>query len=337
MIDSKPLIALVTGATGAIGPTLVKNLIKEGFQVRVLLQPGVEAQMLPEDVTYIIGDITDQDSVIQAVNGVDCVFHLAAKLHINNPDPSLEKEYERVNVEGTKKIVDASVAANVSRVIFFNTINVYGSGRPGQEFFENNPLDPQSLYAMTKAKAEQIVINARSTSDGKPLGVILRLAAVYGPGMKGNYISLIKGLKQGWFIPIGSGKNRRTLIFVDDAVRAAVLAARHPESAGNIYNLTDGRNYTLQDIINSICKALHRKTPRIYLPAKLIRFGLGLVEDIFKLIGKRSPVGRQTIDAMLEDRAVNGDKIQQDLGYKPKIELDQGWSRVVEGVYQQPE
>ena len=138
MIDSKPLIALVTGATGAVGPTLVKNLIEEGFQVRVLLQPGVEAQMLPEDVISIIGDITDQEAVNEAVKGVDFVFHLAAKLHIYNPDPSLRMEYERVNVDGTKTIVDASVAANVSRVIFFNTINVYGSGRPGQEFFENS-------------------------------------------------------------------------------------------------------------------------------------------------------------------------------------------------------
>ena len=326
---------MVTGATGAVGPTLVRHLVEEGYQVRILDEPGSDIRLLPEDMINIIGDINDREAVARAVNGVDYVFHLAAKLHINNPDPSLVKEYERVNVEGTKTIVDASVAANVKRVILFSTINVYGNGQPGQEFFENNLIDPQTLYTKTKAKAEEIVLNARSVLDEKPLGVVLRLAAIYGPGMKGNYVSLLKGLKQGWFIPIGSGKNRRTLIYVDDAIQAAELAARHPEAAGNIYNLTDGRVYSLGDIIHAMCAALNRRPPRIHLPAAPIRFGLGLLEDLFHFLKHRFPIGRQTIDAMLDDRAVSGDKIQQDLGFKPQIELDQGWSRVVNEVYQQ--
>ena len=326
-------ICLVTGATGTVGPSLVKYLIEEGFQVRVLLQSGVEAQMLPEDVISIVGDITDQNIVNEAVSGVDYVFHLAAKLHINNPDPSLEIEFRQVNVEGTKTIIEASIAAKIKRIIFFSTINVYGPGLSGQELFENSPLVPQTLYEMTKVEAEQIVLNARSSEEGKALGVVLRLAAVYGPRMKGNYVNLLRGLKQGWFIPIGPSKNRRTLIYVDDAVRAAVVAARHSEAAGNIYNLTDGRTHCLNDIIISMCNALHRKTPRYYLPVKLIRFWFGILEDIFSLFRKRFPIGRGAIDAMLADRSVNGDKIQQDLGFRPQIELDVGWKRIVDQVY----
>lgn len=330
---SKMETCLVTGATGAVGPSLIRHLVEKGYQVRVLIRPESDVRLLPEGITRIIGDINNQGVIARAVSDVDYVFHLAAILHINNPDASMSKEYNRVNVDGTKTIIDASTAANVKRVIFFSTINVYGSGQPGHEFFENNPLDSQTLYTGTKAKAEQIVLSARSVLDRKPLGVVLRLAAVYGPGMRGNYASLLRGLKQGWFIPIGPGKNRRTLIFIDDAIRAAVLAARHPEAGGNIYNLTDGRNYSLQNIIISMCKALRRKSPRVYLPVKMVRYCLGVMEDFLSLFGKNFSIGRDTIDAMLEERVVNGDKIQQDLGFRPQIELDEGWRRVVDEVF----
>lgn len=326
---------MITGATGAVGPTLVRHLVEEGYQVRILIEPGSDIRLLPEGIISIIGDINDREVVAKAVSGADYVFHLAAKLHINNPDASLIKEYNHVNVDGTKTIIDASVAANVKRVIFFSTINVYGSGGVGQEFFENSLMDPQTLYTITKAKAEEIVLSARSVSDEKPLGVVLRLAAIYGPGMKGNYVSLLKGLKQGWFIPIGLCKNRRTLIYVDDAIRAAGLAASHPEAAGNIYNLTDGRVYSLMDIIHAMCGALGRRPPRVHLPIALVNFSVGLIEDVFRLLGQRSPIGRHTIGAMLEDRAVNGDKIQQELGFNPKIELEEGWRKVVNEIYKQ--
>ncbi|MCK4489327.1 MAG: NAD-dependent epimerase/dehydratase family protein [Anaerolineales bacterium] len=332
---SKKEICLVTGATGAVGPSLIRHLVEEGYQVRVLTRPESDVRLLPEGITRIIGDINNQGVIARAVSDVDYVFHLAAILHINNPDASLIKEYNYVNVDGTKTIVDASVAANVKRVIFFSTINVYGSGGAGQEFFENSLIDPQTLYTITKAKAEEIVLSARLVSDEKPLGVVLRLAAIYGPGMKGNYVSLLKGLKQGWFIPIGLGKNRRTLIYVDDAIRAAAIAASHPEAAGNIYNLTDGRVYSLMDIIHAMCGALGRRSPRVHLPIALVNYSVGLIEDVFRLLGQRSPIGRQTIGAMLEDRAVNGDKIQQELGFNPKIELEEGWRKVVDEIYKQ--
>jgi UDP-glucose 4-epimerase len=293
-------ICLVTGATGAVGPTLVRHLVEEGYQVRILIEPGSDIRLLPEGIINIIGDINDLEVVARAVSGVDYVFHLAAKLHINNPDASLIKEYNHVNVDGTKTI-----------------------------------MDPQTLYTITKAKAEEIVLSARSVSDEKPLGVVLRLAAIYGPGMKGNYVSLLKGLKQGWFVPIGLGKNRRTLIYVDDAIQAAAIAASHPKAAGNIYNLTDGRVYSLMDIIHAMCGALGRRPPRVHLPIALVNFSVGLIEDVFRLLGQRSPIGRHTIGAMLEDRAVNGDKIQQELGFNPKIELKEGWRKVVNEIYKQ--
>lgn len=329
---SKKKTCLVTGATGAVGPSLVWHLVEEGYQVRVLIRPESDIRLLPEDIISIIGDINDQERVARAVSGADYVFHLAAKLHINNPDPSLLTEYERINVAGTETIVDASAAASIQRLIFFSTINVYGTSQDGDILNENSPLKPGSIYAETKTKAEKIVLNARRESDGKAFSTVLRSAAVYGPQMKGNYTRVVRGLKQGWFYPIGKSINRRTIVFDQDLVRAAVIAATHPDSVSEIFNVTDGHIYTLKEIMDAICIGLGKRPPRFHFPLLPFRAAAYLLELSFGLFGKRSPITRDTIDTMLEDRAVSGDKIHEELGFKPNITLGAGWGLTVKGI-----
>jgi len=326
-------LVLVTGGTGALGPTLVRELAGAGYPVRVLVRPGSDTSRLPENLEYISGDLKDQKALQQAVRGAEYVFHLAAKLHINKPDPSLEGEYWQVNVAGTQDLVRAASDAGVSRLIFFSSINVYGESGEGEIFDESSLADPQSLYARTKLEAEGIVLDAKRKGDAASLGVVLRLGAVYGPGMKGNYLRLLQGLSQGWFLPIGSSQNRRSLINVEDLVNAAALAAQHPDAPGKIYNLTDGNIYTLGEIISAMCQALDRKPPQIHLPLKPIRWGVGLLEDLCQLLRLRAPIGRLTLEKMTEDRAVSGDKIQRELGFSPRIELVEGWRRVVDHVF----
>ena len=328
----KKKTCFVTGATGVVGPSLVWHLVEEGYQVRILIRPESDIRFLPDSVNSIIGDINDQEVVNRAVSGVDYVFHLAAKLHINNPDPSLLIEYEQINVSGTKTIVDASAAANVQRLIFFSTINVYGTSPGGEILNENSPLNPESFYAETKAKAEKIVLNAKRDIDGKPFGIVLRSAAVYGPQMKGNYTRVVRGLKQGWFYPIGRSLNRRTIVFDQDLVRAAVIAAKHPDSVSEIFNVTDGYIYTLKDIMDAISMSLGKSPLRFHLPILPFRAAAYVLELLFRLFGKRSPVTRDTIDIMLEDRAVSGEKLQEELGYEPNIDLKTGWSLAVKGI-----
>src|SRR5690606_11500198 len=102
--------------------------------------------------------------------------------------------------------------------------------------------------------------------DGKPLGVVLRLGAVYGSHVKGNYERMIRALARNRFIPVGKGLNRRTLIYEKDVGRAAALAVSHPSATGRVFNVTDGKFHTLNEIIESICSAMGRKPPRWFLP-----------------------------------------------------------------------
>ena len=263
-------MVLITGATGAIGPRVVHALYQAGYQIRTFSVDAPTAGMFPPHVEVVIGDVTNKAAVQSAMQGVDAVVHLAALLHIVNPPPEMREKYERINVGGTATVVEAAIKAGVKRVVLFSTIAVYGPS-DGCVLNEQSPTHPDTFYAQTKLAAEQIVLNARG-ADGQPLGTVLRLGAVYGSRIKGNYERLTHALARHRFIPIGNGLNRRTLVYDKDVGRAAVLAVSHPAAAGRVFNVTDGAFHTLNDIIESICSALGRKPPRFSLPVWIITF-----------------------------------------------------------------
>jgi UDP-glucose 4-epimerase len=253
---------------------------------------------------------------------------MAALLHIVNPPPELREKYERVNVGGTATVVGAAIKADVKRVVLFSTIAVYGQA-DGQVLNELSPTQPDTFYAQTKLSAEQIVLNARGTDD-QPLGTVLRLGAVYGSRIKGNYERLTHALARNRFIPIGSGLNRRTLVYDKDVGREAALAVSHPAAVGRVFNVTDGGFHTLNEIIGSICSAVGRKQPRFSLPVGPVRFAAGIVEDLVRLVGRQAQISRATIDKYTEDIAVNSSRIRTELGFKPQYDLRSGWRETVQ-------
>jgi UDP-glucose 4-epimerase len=161
------------------------------------------------------------------------------------------------------------------------------------------------------------------------LGTVLRFGAIYGSRIKGNYERLIRALARHSFIPIGDGINRRTLVYDKDVGRAAALAVSHPATAGRMFNVTDGECHTLNEIMESICTALGRKSPRLSLPVGPIRIVAGLIEKVASTIGIKSPVTRETVDKYTEDIAVDGSLIRQELGFVPQYDLKTGWEETI--------
>jgi UDP-glucose 4-epimerase len=319
---------LVTGATGAIGPVVVKALYAAGHQVRALSLDPPPAGDWPDGIEALTGDITDVSAVQAAMEGIDAVIHMAALLHIVNPPPGLREKYERVNVGGTAVVVDAAVQAGVRRIVFFSTIAVYGSSG-GRVLTEDTPPCPETFYAKTKHDAEKLVLEAKGI-NGRPLGTVLRMGAVYGPRIKGNYQRLLRALSLRSFVPIGKGGNRRTLVYDNDAAQAAILAMEHPSAAGRIYNVSDGRFHTVEEIIASMCRALGRTVPRFSLPAGFARHALGFIEDCAGIFGITSPVGRAVIDKYTEDIAVESRRIRSEIGFVSRFDLDSGWTETVD-------
>jgi len=274
-----------------------------------------EAPGFPEGVELVRGDLRDESFVREIVSGVDKIFHFAAKLHVNNPSGSLRKEYEETNVAASRALIELS---DCERFIFASTINVYGTGGP---FDETSEPHPEGIYAETKLEAERAVLE-------HPGGTVLRFAAVYGKGMKGNFPTLVSAIRKGMFAYVGPGTNRRTLVHEADAVRAAILAGEDDRARQRIYNVTDGGTHTLKEIVEVISKALGKSPPRLHIPEPLARAAFGTAD----LLLRTARSGRRLtplIDKINEDIAVSGDRIREELGFEAKFGLAEGWREVL--------
>jgi len=301
-----PIVA-ITGANGAIGPVVAEELARAGYDVRALARRDA--------------DVLDRDALRRAFDGATGVVHLAAKLHIVDPPPALRDEYRRVNVDGTANVIRAASEAGVRRVVHVSTIAVYGYN-DGRVLSEGSETRPDTFYSRTKLESEKIALDANAA--------VLRFAAVYGSRVKGNYRKLLHSISKGRFIPLGKGKNRRTLVYDRDAARTVVLALKSDASAGQIFNVTDGTFHTVREILDAMATALGRRVPRVSMPLAPIRFGIGIAERSLKMIGMRSPVTRSMIDKYAEDVTVSSDKIRDVLGFRAEYDLERGWRETVE-------
>jgi nucleoside-diphosphate-sugar epimerase len=315
-------ICLVTGATGAIGPGVV-DALAQTFEVRTLTRRPPRSGLFHVPVTAFTGDVSDVAVVRRAAENTQVIVHLAALLHVVAPPAALRAEYERVNTGGTLAVIEAAKTTGVARVVLLSTIAVYGSGT-GAVLDEDSPTPCDTFYGQTKLAAERIVLGAR-TSDGAPLSTVLRSAAVYGPRVKGNYQRLVHALARRRFLPVGSGENRRTLVFETDLAAAAALAARHPAAAGRIYNVSDGNVHALRDVITAVCAALGRRPPRWHAPVAPIRAALRAAS----LFDGRLPM---MLEKYLEEVAVDGSRIQRELGFRPQVTLLDGWRKTVDDM-----
>lgn len=317
-------VCLITGATGALGPSVVAALSRT-HDVRTLSRQLPPAGLFRESVAIFTGDIADGIAVRRAATGADVIVHLAALLHVMNPPRAMRPEYERVNVHGTAVVVDAALTENVPRVLVLSTIAVYGYGG-GTVLNEESTPHPDTFYGETKLAAERVALDAMR-ADGTPLATVLRSAAVYGPRIKGSYRALVDAIARRRFVPIGRGENRRTLVFEDDLAAAVALAAGHPAAAGRVYNVSDGHFHTVCEIIAAIAAGLGRRPPAWHVPVLPVRLAViagGLVDA-------RLP---RMLDKYLEDVAVEATQIQKELGFSPRFDLDHGWATTIERMRQ---
>jgi nucleoside-diphosphate-sugar epimerase len=315
---------LVTGASGAVGPVLVDRLVACGHQVTVYSRQPDRLQW-PPGVATAAGDLLDSTQLLAAMAGSEVVFHLAALLHVPNPTTALGSEYQRVNVDGTRAVMEMARFTTVRRVVFFSTIAVYGL-TGGRVVDETTTPMPDTMYARTKLAAEAIVLGARDR-DGKALGTVLRSAAVYGGRVKGNYNHLVRALARGRFIPIGAGRNRRTVIFDEDLAEAAI-AATADAAAGRMFNVSDGRFHRLSEIIAAIAQGLGRRPPHFHIPAAPVRL-FASVADIALRTARVPRRLRPPLDTYLSDVAVDATRIQDDLAWLPRSDLHTGWKRAI--------
>lgn len=314
---------LVTGATGALGPATLRALAAAGHRVRALVR--TPAAVVADGVEPWVGDLTDRASLDRAMLDVDAVVHLAALLHVVHPPPGLRADYHRVNVDGTRALAAAAGQAGVRRLVFASTAAVYGP--TPVPALETTAPAPDSWYAESKLAAEAALLAAHR--PGTFDVTILRLSAVYGPRVKGNYQRLLRMLAAGRFVPIGSGANRRSLIHEDDAATALATATVHHAAPGSVFNVSDGTPHQLRQIIAAMCLALGRPEPRLAIPAGPAIAAARLVEWTCGLAGRRPPRAAAMLAKYREESVVDASRIARQLGFVAGVDLAAGWQSTV--------
>jgi len=300
-------LSLVTGGAGFIGSHLVRHLVKQGHAVRVLdnLSTGSQDNLQSVDVDWVLGDIRDKGVVTQAVQDVDRIFHYAAMISVPGSIEEPAFCYD-VNVNGSLNVLWLAHLAGVHRVILASSAAVYGEKTDPVD--EDAPLDPKSPYASSKIAMEGLA-KMFTTTYGLPT-VCLRYFNVFGPRQSPDSpyaaaIPLFINALNSETSPVifGDGLQTREFVFVEDVVRANILAAESELAVGGIFNIAGHGPVTILDLVNHL-SALYPDSPAP-------EFGPERAGDI------RHSTAVQV-------------RAQEALGYRPEIALEQGLQRTVQ-------
>ncbi|MDH5479902.1 MAG: SDR family oxidoreductase [Nitrosomonas sp.] len=306
---------LITGANGFIGKALCAALIQRGQSVRAAVRGATSLVEGAELV--IVGKIDGETDWTNALRGVGAVIHLAARVHVmkeSAADPLAE--YLKVNLDGTKNLAVQAACAGVKRFVYVSSVKVNGEQTHGQQSYtEQDTPTPQDSYGITKYQAENALHHV-AQETGLEM-VIVRPPLVYGPGVKGNFISLLSAINRGIPLPLAGANNARSLIYVGNLVDALIVCATHPNATGQTYLVSDGEPISTALLVKEIADALGRKNHMFYFPPGLLRL-------IAAMLGRADK-----IDRLFGSLHVNDNKIRQELSWSPPYTLTQGLRETV--------
>lgn len=321
---------LVTGAAGFLGGHLVDMLLERGDDVRAMVRPVEDSSRLRtlKNVEVVYGDLTDVESLRQAVQGVQRVYNIAAK----TGPWGLEEVYHAINVRGLADLINASMDAGVQRIVHASSITVYGHNLHGI-VTEDHPYHAEdNPYSRTKIAGEKLI--ASLVKDrGAPV-VIVRPGWIYGPrdnASFGRYLSMIESGKLFFF---GSGKNIVSPVYVRDVAQGVIKAGdAGDEVIGRAYTITNDQRVTQEEYLNTIADALHVKHISLRVPFSFLYLAGRSAELLWQAMGRRNaappPLSTYGVTLQGRDQIFSIDKARKELGYAPEYDIKRG---VEEGV-----
>ncbi len=317
---------LVSGATGFTGGHLARHLATRGAAVRGLVRPRSRpraAALQEAGIEIVLGDLADDASLARACDGVDTVYHIAATFrNAGQPDAA----YRAVNVRGTRALLDAALAAGVTRFVHCSTVGVHGHvERPPAD--EDAPLAPGDIYQETKLEGERLARSA-GASGGMEV-VVARPAGIYGPGDT-RFLKLFRGIAKRRFPLLGSGAVCYHFTYIDDLVEGLRLCGEAPVAAGRTYILA-GRHYTpLTELVRVIAEEVGVAPPRWRLPVWPVWAAGALCEAVCVPLGVEPPLFRRRVDFFIKNRAFDTARARRELGFEPAVDLVEGVRRTAD-------
>jgi len=307
---------LVTGADGFVGRYVCRKLIASGFiphaGVRTL-QLWPELQRVVPGLTdhSLLGDLGANPDLRGPLAGVSAVVHLAARVHVMREsagDPL--QEYRRVNVDGTKSIALAAVAAGIRRFILVSTVKVQGESTFGEPFREDMTPHPEDAYSVSKWEAEE-ALRCLASESGLEV-VIVRPPLVYGPGVRGNFLRLLRLVDRALPLPWPKKGNRRSMIGAENLADFLVRCVDHPKAAGKSFLVKDSEDISTRELITRLARFLARPSRLVPVPEALIR------------LAARMTFKEEAINRVLDSLVIDSRSAQLDLQWAPPVPLDDG-------------
>lgn len=309
---------LITGASGFTGSHLARKMKEAGYQVRALVRPGRDASFLEKIGAKIVrGDVTQKETLVPAVQGVETVYHLAA---VYRQEGIPKKVFWEVNVEGTRNLLEVSREAKVKRFVHCSTVGVQGEIK-NPPATEEAPYNPGDHYQTSKMEGEKVALSY--FREGRLPGVVFRPVGIYGPGDL-RFLKLFRNVKKPM---IGSGKVLYHLTYIDDLVEGIRLVGETPGIEGEIFTLAGPRYTTLNELYTILAEILGTRPSRIHLPVWPFLVLGTLCEWICTPFRIQPPIYRRRLDFFLKDRAFDISKAKNRLGYSPKVDLKEGLTK----------
>lgn len=321
---------LLTGASGFIGGHLARRLRQEGYLVRCLVRESSNTAQLEQlDVQLAVGDLTKAHSLAPAVRGCQYVLHCGALVS----DWAGIEEISRVNVSGTRSLLEAAVGASVRRFVHLSSTDVYGYPEMAQTDETYTTTRFRNWYAQTKLEAEAEV--KRSEREHALPTVILRPATVYGPGSIDVVGEIARALKGSHMLLIDHGRPLAGLCYVENLIDAAVLALQHPAAPGNAFNVSDELDVTWKQFTDGLASGLGCPQARLSIPywlASCLGFSF---EHGYRLLRRATGLtlppllSRQAVQVLGNSQDFSSRKLRQTLGWEPRVDYESGLEQTV--------
>jgi nucleoside-diphosphate-sugar epimerase len=304
---------LVTGANGFLGRPLCAYLTERGHSVAAAVRSRA-AGVVAASETLVTGDLSASPDLREVLAGVEAVVHLAGRAHVMR-DTSVDPEaaFHRANVDATAHLAHQAAAAGVRRLVFLSSVKVNGERTFDQPFREADPPAPEDAYGRSKWEAEQALGEVALANGLEP--VVIRPPLVYGPGVKGNFLRLLKLADKALPLPLASVRNQRSLVSVWNLCSLIEVCLFHPAAAGETFLASDQQDLSTPDLIRALSAGLGRPSRLLPVPPALIR-GAG------RLLGRAALVAR-----LLDSLRVDSAKATRLLGWRPTVSVSEGLLR----------
>lgn len=307
---------LVTGATGFVGRALCKRLIADEMRVFGTVRSDHASTGLPACVVPVRIATSDTFTELSDIlTGVETLVHLAGRVHVLNDtvsDPLAE--FRCANVATTVNVAQQAALFGVRRLVYLSSVKVNGEGRQ-EPYSQKDFPKPEDPYGVSKHEAE-MALRKISAETGLEV-VIIRPPLVYGPGVKANFLRMLQTVCRGFPLPLGSIRNRRSLIYLGNLVDAIATCMTHPDAAGQTYLVSDGEDVSTPVLIRKLATAMGR-------PARLFPFPPAFLRMAGRISGRSAMVER-----LLGSLQVDCSKIRRDLNWSPPFTMEQGLRETV--------